>query len=87
MADLRQFLDFETKDARGLVSETYRLSNNALPARREDWKQSYELFHGFIRASDRNPDMSNVFIPKMLSIATKALPSKVSHIGVAPFPI
>lgn len=86
MADLRQFLDFETNDARGLVAETYRLSNNALSARRNDWKQSYSLFHGFIPEADRNPDMANVFIPKMLSIVRSKAPRDVkAFLGKRPY--
>lgn len=78
-------IDFDG-DPLKLVKSATQMSQNNVSERFDQYKKDYRLSNSYIDMSNRDPDMANLFVPKIWSIIRNKYPQDVkAHTGVRPY--
>jgi len=79
-------IDFDGKDGRKLTESLYQQAKVYQQARNNGYKRFYHQYHGYLDTVSRDPNMSNIFIPKLFSSVETVLPREVNAVfGVRPY--
>lgn len=77
---VRSPIDFDGP-ANALIENAYRQADNDQSVRDEQYQRDWLLYNAYIDASERNPDMPNISLPKMYSIIETKTPEFINAIA------
>lgn len=81
-----QTLDIDSADALKVINSAFDNARDHQQPRLEQYQRNYHLFNGFIDMTTRDPDRSNVFIPKIRQIIRTKVPRSVKALsGTRPY--
>lgn len=76
-----QFLDLDSSDGLAVCNSAFSHARDHLSPRLDQFKRDYQLFNGFIDMTQRDPDRSNSFIPKIQQIIRTKVPRSVKALS------
>lgn len=81
----KSYLDFDGEPLK-LVEDAWSTANDSQTVRNNQYQREWQLYHGWLDMAKRNPDLPNVFVPKIFNIIEIVTPRNVKHsIGIRPF--
>ena len=79
-------IDFDTKDSLKLFRAAYETADEHQGVRDQQCERDYQNYHAFLDMALRNPDRSNVTIPKIRSIVHTKAPAEIkAAVGSRPY--
>lgn len=79
-------IDFDSKDGLKLFRAAYQTAYDDQSPRDQQYERDYQNFHAFLDMTNRNPDRSNIAIPKIFSVIMTKAPREIkAAIGRRPY--